>query len=124
MDLARLPAPIRAKAEAILPRAQASHSRAIAAGVKIAYGTDAGVYPHGLNAREFACLVRRGMEPLESIRTATVHAADLIGVGDRGTIAPGKLADLIAVPGDPLRDVTVLERVAFVMKGGVIVKGP
>jgi imidazolonepropionase-like amidohydrolase len=64
------------------------------------------------------------MKPLDAIRAATVNACDLIGVADRGTIAPGKLADLIAVPGDPLADVTVLERVAFVMKGGVIVKGP
>jgi imidazolonepropionase-like amidohydrolase len=124
IDMAILPAPIRAKAEAILPRAQASHARAIAAGVKIAYGTDAGVYPHGLNAREFATLARRGMKPLDAIRAATVNACELLGVADRGVVAPGKLADLIAVPGDPLADVTVLERVAFVMKGGEIVKGP
>ncbi|HEX6884270.1 MAG TPA: amidohydrolase family protein [Planctomycetota bacterium] len=124
IELAQLPPPIRAKAEAILPVAQASHARAIAAGVRIAYGTDAAVYPHGLNAREFASLVRRGMTPLAAIRSATIHAAELLGVDDRGLIAPGKLADLIAVPGDPLADVTVLERVTFVMKGGEIVRGP
>lgn len=124
MDMSTLPPPIRAKAEYILPRAQASHARAIAAGVKIAYGTDAGVYPHGLNAREFACLVRRGMTPLAAIRSATLAAAELLGVDDRGVIAPGKLADLIAVPGDPLADVTALERVEFVMKGGTIVVAP
>jgi imidazolonepropionase-like amidohydrolase len=124
IDLASLPPPIRAKAEAILPRAQASHAKAIAAGVKIAYGTDSGVYPHGLNAKEFETLLHRGMKPLDAIRSATVNACDLLGVTDRGTIAPGKLADLIAVPGNPLADVTVLQRAEFVMKGGAIVKGP
>jgi imidazolonepropionase-like amidohydrolase len=124
LDLTKLPAPIRSKAEAILPLAQASHARAIAAGVKIAYGTDSGVYPHGLNGHEFETLGHRGMKPLDAIRSATVNACDLIGVTDRGTIAPGKLADLIAVPGNPLADVTVLQRVAFVMKGGSVVKAP
>ena len=124
IDLAILPAPIRAKAESILPRAQTSHAKAIAAGVKIAYGTDSGVYPHGLNAKEFETLGHRGMKPLDALRAATVNACALIGVSDRGTIAPGKLADLIAVPGDPLSDVTVLCRVEFVMKGGAVVKGP
>jgi imidazolonepropionase-like amidohydrolase len=124
IDLEQLPPPIRAKAESILPKAKASLRRAIAAGVKIAYGTDSGVYPHGLNAREFATLVERGMQPLDTLRAATVNACALLGVTDRGTIAPGKLADLIAVPGNPLADVTVLQRVEFVMKGGAIVKGP
>jgi imidazolonepropionase-like amidohydrolase len=124
LDLTKLPAPIRSKAEAILPLAQASHARAIAAGVKIAYGTDSGVYPHGLNGHEFETLGHRGMKPLDAIRSATVNACDLIGVTDRGTIAPGKLADLIAVPGNPLTDVTMLQKVAFVMKGGAVVKGP
>jgi imidazolonepropionase-like amidohydrolase len=124
MDMSVLPPPIRAKAEYILPRAQASHAKAIAAGVKLAYGTDAGVFPHGLNAREFATLVKRGMTPLAAIRSATLGAAELIGVDDRGVIAPGKLADLIAVPGDPSSDVTVLEHVEFVMKGGAIVVAP
>jgi imidazolonepropionase-like amidohydrolase len=124
MDMAKLPPPIRAKAEYVLPRAQASHAKAIAAGVKIAFGTDAGVFPHGLNAHEFETLGHRGMKPLDAIRSATLGACDLIGVTDRGTIAAGKLADLIAVPGNPLDDVTVLQHVAFVMKGGAIVKGP
>lgn len=124
MDMETLPPPIRAKAEYILPRAQVSHAKAIAAGVKIAYGTDSGVYPHGLNAREFATLVKRGMTPLAAIRSATLGAAELIGVDDRGVIAPGKLADLIAVSGDPLVDVSVLEHVEFVMKGGTIVVAP
>jgi len=124
IDLEELPPPLRAKAESILPKAKANLRRAIAAGVKIAYGTDAGVYPHGLNARELATLVERGMKPLDALRAATVNACALIGITDRGTIAAGKLADLIAVPGDPLRDVTVLQHVEFVMKGGAIVKGP
>lgn len=122
IDLAALPPQIRAKAESVLPLAKASLRRAIAAGVKIAFGTDAGVFPHGQNAREFAAMVSKGMTPIEAIRTATIHAADLLGMDDRGTIAVGRLADLIAVPGDPTRDVTVLERVGFVMVGGVVVK--
>lgn len=108
----------------MLPRARESLRRAIAAGVPIAFGTDAGVYPHGDNAKEFAVLVERGMAPLEAIRAATLNAADLLGVDDRGTIAEGRLADLIAVPGNPLEDVTALERVEFVMVGGEVVKGP
>ena len=122
IDLSQLPPPIRAKAESILPTAKESVRRAIEAGVKIAYGTDAAVYPHGLNARELESLVQRGMSPLEAIRSATIHAADLIGVEDRGSIEAGKLADLIAAPGNPLEDVALLQRVSFVMKGGEVVK--
>jgi imidazolonepropionase-like amidohydrolase len=118
-----LPPPIARKARQVLPLAQASHRKAVKAGVKIAFGTDAAVYPHGQNGREFAVYVGYGLTPLEAIRTATVNAADLLGVDDRGTIADGKLADVIAVPGDPLADITAMERVLFVMKGGVVVKG-
>ena len=124
IPLEQLPPPVRAKAEKVLPIARESLRRAIAAGVKIAFGTDAGVYPHGDNAREFAVLVERGMAPLEAIRAATVYAADLAGVHDRGKIARGMLADLIAVPGNPLAEVRVLERVRFVMLGGRILKRP
>ncbi len=124
MDLSRLPPPVRAKAEAVMPQAKKSLERAIRAGVKIAFGTDAAVYPHGLNAREFAALVERGMTPLAAIRAATVDAADLLGVDDRGTLAPGRLADVVAAPGDPLADVGSLERIDFVMKGGKIFKRP
>ena len=124
MPLDLLPPPIAAKAKQIIPVAQESHRQAIKAGVKIAFGTDAAVYPHGVNAREFAVYVGYGMTPIEAIRTATSGAADLLGVGDRGTIAPGQLADLVAVPGDPLKDVKVMEQVSFVMKGGVVVRGP
>lgn len=122
VDLDRLPPPIRAKAEFVLPRAQESLRRAIAAGVRIAFGTDAAVFPHGLNAREFGALVERGMSPLEAIRTATLHANALLGVEDRGRLAAGQVADVIAVAGNPLDDVHAMEDVRFVMKGGVVVR--
>jgi imidazolonepropionase-like amidohydrolase len=115
-----LPEPLRSKRKSIAETAKESHRRAIAAGVRIAFGTDAGVFPHGQNAREFASLVSRGMSPLEALRTATIHAADLLGVTDRGVIAPGKLADLVALPGNPLDDIRVTERPAAVVKGGVL----
>jgi imidazolonepropionase-like amidohydrolase len=117
-----LPALVRAKAEQVLPLARDSLRKAIAAGVKIAFGTDAAVYPHGENAKELAVYVKFGMSAAEALRTATVHAADLLGKDDRGTIAAGKLADLIAVPGDPLQDITATERVSWVMLGGRIVR--
>jgi imidazolonepropionase-like amidohydrolase len=118
----QLPPPIAAKAREAVPLAQESHRKAIKAGVKIAFGTDAAVYPHGDNAREFAVYVGYGMKPIDAIRTATVNAADLLGVADRGVIAPRRLADLIAVPGNPLEDIHALERVVWVMKGGVVYK--
>ena len=97
--------------------------KAAQAGVKIAFGTDAGVYPHGWNAKQFAYMVRYGLTPMQAIQSATVNAADLIGWADRvGSLEPGKFADLIAVQGDPTTDVTVLEHVQFVMKGGQVVK--
>ena len=120
IDMGQLPDMIRAKAEYILPLAKESVRRAVAAGVKIAFGTDAAVYPHGLNAKEFAAMVKRGMTPLATIQAATLSACDLIGVDDRGVIEAGKLADLIAVPGNPLEDVGLLEDIRFVMKGGVV----
>jgi imidazolonepropionase-like amidohydrolase len=98
--------------------------RAIQAGVKIALGTDAAVYPHGLNAHEIDVYVNQfGMTPLAGIQTGTVNAADLMGWSDRvGSIAPGKWADVIAVDGDPLKDVRILQHVRFVMKSGVVYK--
>ena len=119
-----LPPPIAAKAKQVVPLAQESHRRAIRAGVKIAFGTDAAVYPHGDNAREFAVYVGYGMRPADALRTATLNAADLLGVTDRGQIGPGKLADLIAVKGNPLEDIRVLQQVLWVMKGGMVVKAP
>ncbi len=97
--------------------------KAVKAGVKMAYGTDGGVYPHGDNAKQFAYMVQFGMTPMQAIQAATVNAADLLGWADRvGSVEPGKYADLIAVSGDPLADVRALENVGFVMKGGAVVK--
>lgn len=97
--------------------------RAVEAGVRVAFGTDAGIFPHGWNARQFGPMVRFGMTPMQAIRSATVVAAELLGWEDRvGSLEPGRLADLVAVPADPLADVTALERIPFVMKGGAVVK--
>lgn len=122
IPLDELPPLVRGKAEQILPEMRSSLERAIAAGVPIAFGTDAGVYPHGLNAGEFEIYVQLGMSPLDALRTATIHAADLLGRDDLGSIEPGMLADLIAVPGDPLQDISVTRDVRFVMLGGRGVK--
>ncbi|MEM8772103.1 MAG: amidohydrolase family protein [Pseudomonadota bacterium] len=114
---------IRAKARQVGPQILDMASRAHSAGVKIAFGTDTGVSKHGENAREFALLVEAGMTPMEAIRAATVVAAQHLGHYDKfGSIAPGKHADIIAVDGDPLTDVTELEDVDFVMKEGVVYK--
>ena len=121
IDLDALPAPIRAKAESVLPLMRQSLRRAIAGGVAIGFGTDAAVFPHGDNARELAVYVDLGMSPLQAIRSATTVAAEVLGVTDRGAIAPGKLADLIAVPGNPLEDVRAFEDVRFVMQGGRVI---
>jgi imidazolonepropionase-like amidohydrolase len=122
IKLENLPPPIRAKAEQLMPLARASLTRAIRAGVKIAFGTDAAVIPHGTNAREFGAMVDRGMRPIDAIRAATINAVDLLGVDDRGLIAPGRWADLVAVRGNPLENIHLLENIPFVMKGGVVVK--
>ncbi len=99
--------------------------KAVKAGVKMAFGTDAGVYPHGDNARQFYYMVKFGMTPAQAIRAATFNAADLIGrASDVGTIEPGKYADIIALQADPLSDVRALEHVDFVMKGGTVYKDP
>ena len=117
----KLPAVVRPKAAAIGPQIQDTFARAWDAGVKIAFGTDAGVSPHGTNAREFRYMVEAGMPPMEAIKAATVNAAELLRVSeDLGSIAPGRYADIVAVAGDPLEDITVLENVAFVMKGGEV----
>jgi imidazolonepropionase-like amidohydrolase len=102
--------------------AEAVVRKAVQRGVRIVFGTDSGVYPHGLNARQLASYVRCGMRPLEAIRAATVVAAECLGWSDRvGTVAPGRFADLVAVDGDPLADITLLERPAAVLKGGAVV---
>jgi imidazolonepropionase-like amidohydrolase len=112
-----------AKALAVAPRIQKNLHDAYMAGVKIAFGTDQGFAPHGTNAREFALMVKAGMKPMDAIVAATGSAADLIGdTQDIGSVQPGRYADLVAVNGDPLADITQLERVQFVMKGGAIYK--
>jgi len=112
-----------AKAKLVGTQCRAAVARAAKAGVKMAFGSDAGVFPHGLNAREFKLLVQSGLTPMQAIRNATTHAAELLGWSDRvGRVAPGLYADLVAVAGDPLADITELERVQFVMKGGKVVK--
>ena len=118
-----VPPQMLAKAQAVLPAARKNIAHAFASGVKVGFGTDAAVYPHGLNAREFAVMVKLGLTPLQSIQAATVNDADLLGWSDKvGVIEPNHYADIIAVDGDPLQDVTTLERVKFVMKGGVVYK--
>ena len=113
-----------AKAKLVLPAARQNVARAFREGVKVAFGTDAAVYPHGLNAHEFAVMVKLGLTPLAAFQAATVNAADLLGWSDQiGTLEPGKYADLIAVEGDPLKDVTTLENVKVVLKGGEVVGG-
>ena len=112
-----------AKAKLVMPAARQNVAKAFREGVKVAFGTDAAVYPHGLNAREFAVMVKLGLTPLAAIQAATINAADLLGWSDRiGTLEPGKYADMIAVEGDPLKDVTTLERVERVLKGGEVVE--
>jgi len=110
------------KAKLVLPAARQNIARAFKAGVKVAFGTDSAVYPHGQNGREFAVMVKLGLTPMQSIQAATVNAADLLGWSDRvGSIEAGRFADIIAVSGDPTADVAVLEHITFVMKGGRVV---
>jgi imidazolonepropionase-like amidohydrolase len=117
------PPELIAKGREVMPAARKNVARAFAAGVKVGFGTDAAVYPHGLNAHEFAVMVKLGLTPLQAIQAATINDADLLGWSDKvGTLEPGKWADIVAVDADPLADVTTLERVKFVMKGGEVVK--
>ena len=117
------PAIVRPKAAAIGPLIQNTFKRAYQAGVNIAFGTDSGVSAHGDNAQEFALMVEAGMPPIEAILAATAHTADLLNITESlGTISAGKLADIVAVKGDPLSDITLLEHIEFVMKDGVIAK--
>ncbi len=119
------PALVRPKAAAIGPLIRGTFAKAWKAGVKIAFGTDTGVSAHGENAKEFALMVSAGMPEMEAIRSATLGGAALVGASDRlGALEAGKLADVVAVPGDPTADVTALERPVFVMKDGVIYRGP
>ena len=117
------PPQVARKAEQVGPVIMATAGRAYKAGVKIAFGTDAGVYPHGENAKEFEYMVQAGMPPMFVLQAATTHAAELLHKQDLyGQIAVGRGADVIAVPGNPLNDITVMQHVSFVMKDGVVYK--
>ncbi|MFI6405810.1 amidohydrolase family protein [Streptomyces sp. NPDC050548] len=120
MDMSHSAPELVEKAAEIFPRAKTVVSRAGKAGVRMALGTDAPAIPHGRGAQELIALVDRGMTPLEALQAATVNAAELIDADDRGRIAEGLLADLIAVPGNPLEDISVMADVRFVMKGGKV----
>jgi imidazolonepropionase-like amidohydrolase len=117
------PPQVAAKARQVGPIIQATAGRAYKAGVKIAFGTDAAVYPHGQNAKEFEYMVQAGMPPMFALQAATTHAAELLHKADQlGRIQPGRAADIIAVPGNPLEDITTMQRVSFVMKDGTVYK--
>jgi len=114
---------VRPKAAAVGPQIESTFAKAWKAGVTIAFGTDCGVSPHGANAREFLFMVEQGMPPMAALQSATMTSARLLGVEDElGSIAAGKLADIIAVTGDPIEDISLLKSVDFVMKDGVIYK--
>ena len=116
---------VRPKAARVGPQIEKTFARAYKAGVKIAFGTDSGVSPHGENAKEFIYMVEAGMKPMEAIQSATRVAAELLGISDRlGTLEAGKIADIIAVNGDPIADISAMLHVVFVMKEGTIYKQP
>ena len=118
-----LPPSIVAKAQEVMPAMKKNIARAFAQGVPVACGTDAAVYPHGLNGRELASYVKLGLTPLQALQSATINAAKLLGMEDKlGTLEAGKYADLIAVEGDPIKDITEVERIKVVIKGGVVFK--
>jgi imidazolonepropionase-like amidohydrolase len=122
-DSLHLPPWVIAKVAIIIPAAKQNVARAYKEGVKVALGTDAGVYPHGLNAGEFWSMVQLGLTPVQSLQAGTVNAADLMGWSDKiGAIEPGHFADIVAVNGDPISDITILQHVDFVMKGGTVYK--
>ena len=123
MDRSDVPEYSKQKMRDVIAAMRKNTGKAFASGVKVAFGTDAAVYPHGMNAGEFHVYVSLGMTPLAAIQTATINASDLLGAKfPVGSLEPGKFADVIAVDGDPTKDVTTLERVKFVMKGGSVYK--
>jgi imidazolonepropionase-like amidohydrolase len=123
MDHSDVPEYSKQKMRDVIAAMRKNTGKAFAAGVKVAFGTDAAVYPHGLNAGEFHVYVSLGMTPLAAIQTATINASDLLGPKYLvGALEPGKWADVVAVDGDPAKDVTILEHVKFVMKGGEVYK--
>ena len=119
------PPQVAAKASTVGPIIEATAAKAYKAGVKIAFGTDASVYPHGDNAKEFGYMVEAGIPPMYAIQAATMHAAELLKHDkDLGSVTAGKFADVVAVPGNPIDDISLMTRVSFVMKEGVVYKRP
>jgi len=120
------PPALQAKAKAATAARSEMFRNAVKMGIKISFGTDAAVYPHGQNAKEFKLMVDLGMAPIDALKSATANDADLLGITQKvGTLEKGKLADVIAMPGDPTIDITVTERVSFVMREGKIIRhGP
>jgi imidazolonepropionase-like amidohydrolase len=117
------PAALQAKAKAAAAARSEMFRNAVKMGVKISFGTDAAVYPHGQNAKEFKLMVELGMTPIDALKSATANDAELLGIGQKvGTLEKGKLADIIAMPGDPTSDTTATEHVSFVMKEGKIIR--
>jgi imidazolonepropionase-like amidohydrolase len=116
-----MPPEIAAKARAAIASINTVFQKAVAKGVKVGFGTDSAVSPHGLNATEFGLMVQLGMKPIDALKTATATDAELLGLANRlGTLEPGKIADVIAIPGDPVSDIRQTEKVLFVMKEGVV----
>ncbi|MBV9008969.1 MAG: amidohydrolase family protein [Verrucomicrobia bacterium] len=124
--LSAYPPAVQAKAKAAYAARSEMFRNAVKLGVKISFGTDAGVYPHGQNAKEFALMTGLGMAPIDTLRSATSVDAELLGLANEiGSLEKGKIADVIAMPGDPTQDITATERVSFVMKGGKVIRnGP
>jgi imidazolonepropionase-like amidohydrolase len=121
--LENYPPPLQAKAKAAATARSEMFRNALKLGVKISFGTDAAVFPHGQNAKEFKLMVDLGMTPIDALKAATANVAELLGIGQKvGTLEKGKLADVIAMPGDPTSDITATERVSFVMKEGKIIR--
>src|SRR6202048_5057209 len=117
------PAALQAKARAATDARSEMFRNAVKLGVKIGLGTDAAVFPHGQNAKEFKLMVDLGMQPIDALKSATANDAELLGIAQKtGTLEKGKLADVIAMPGDPTADITATERVSFVMKEGKIIR--
>ncbi len=117
------PPVVQPKARAVGPQIQSTFAEAYKNKVKIAFGTDAGVFPHGLNGREFKYMVEAGMPAIEAIQSATIESAKLLRIDNKlGSIKAGKLADIVAVKGDPLKDISLMEKVTFVMKEGIVYK--
>jgi imidazolonepropionase-like amidohydrolase len=125
-NMKNYPPALQAKAKAAYDARSDMFRNAVKMGIKISFGTDAAVFPHGMNAKEFKLMVDLGMQPIDALKTATGNAADLFGISQKvGTLEKGKLADIVAMPGDPTADITATERVSFVMKEGKIIRnGP